>query len=320
MVKVPGAGVDRFVRNVTGFHAAKCLAAVLLVSLLSACGSQFVGEPGETERLRAEIIAVLAAGGDLTDPSSPLYPYYAVRVEEGLSPVQRYVLQRSEDEGECSVVERLLQEGLQTLHPELRPLFEDESIGGSLSVNFPSWRNFQFRRCLAHSRRLHFQRDASEAPPQVTFPLDPDIFWDIFDQRPDPAWDDYQTAFYDLGGLAFCDEYVPAMIDLLGPGVVPDRLVLDEEEELFLRMRFARIADETIVEFYSLPGGYSFERVNILLDSLSSAAHVVVLQAVDAGSLQEAVRGPLGPPTVGPSSFGQGFWSGECQRLEELFG
>lgn len=125
-------------------------------------------------------------------------------------------------------------------------------------------------------------------------------------QLPDPAWDNYQTAFYKLGMLAFCEEYIPAMLDLLGAGVVPGRLLLDEEKELFLRMRFARIADETIVQFYYLPEGYSIRRVRVLLDGLSSAAHVSVLQAVAVGSLQEAIRGPLEPHTVGPSSFGQG--------------
>ena len=297
--------MDRFVRNVTGFQAAKCLTALLLLSLLSACGSQFVGKPGETERLRAEIVAFLAAGGDLTDPISPLYPYYSTQVEEGLSPVQRYVLQRSEDEGECSVVERLAQEGLQTLYPELRSLFEDESIGGPLSVNFPSWRNFQLRRCLAHSKRLYFQRDASEAPPQVTFPLDPDIFWDVFDQRPDPAWDGYQTAFHDLAALAYCEEYVPAILDLLAPGIVPDRLVLHPADELFLRERLDNIAEERLKTYYYLPEGYSVARVNVLTEMMSVEEIIAVSAAVAQGTVQ---------------SLEQGFWSGECRRLEELFG
>lgn len=296
--------MDRFVRNITGFHAAKCLAALLLVSLLGACGSQF-GEPRDTQRLRAEITAFLSAGGDLTDPISPLYPYYAVRVEEGLSSVQRYVLQRSEDEGECSVVIRLMQEGLQTLHPELRPLFEDESIGGRLSVNFPSRRNFQLRRCLAHSWRLQFQRDVSEVPPQVTFPLDPDIFWDVFDQRPDPAWDDYQTAFHDLAALAYCEEYVPAILDLLGPGIVPDRLVLHPVDELFLRERLNSIADERFKTHYYLPDGYSVARVNVIMDLMSAEEIIAVSVAVAHGTVQR---------------LKQGFWSGECRRLEKLFG
>jgi len=297
--------VDRFVRNIVGFHAAKCFAILLLSSLLPACSSQFVAEPGETERLRAEIIAFLATGGDITDPISPLYPYYSVRVAEGLSPVQRYILQRSEDEGECSVVRRLMQEGLQILYPELRPLFEDESIGGRLSVNFPSWRNFQLRRCLAHSWRLRFQRDASAAPPQVTFPLHPDIFWDVFDRRPDPAWDDYQTAFHDLATLAYCEEYVPAILDLLAPGIMPDRLVLHPADELFLRERLDDIVEERLKIYYYLPEGYSVARVNVLMEMMSAEETIAVYAAVAQGTVQ---------------SLEQGFWSGECRRLEELFG
>lgn len=285
-----------------GNRCVRCFAAGLVISV-AACTSSSTVASLETLRLKVEITEYLVNEADLFSVGGPLHPYRSSPVEKGLSLEQFYVLKRAEDEGQCGIVQRMRLEGLQNLYPELRPLVEDDKTGPAISVDFGSLRHNSIVRCYAHVKRLRYQQTIEQSAPLITLPLDADIFWDIHNERPDPVLDGYEMAFYELGVLAYCEEYVPAILDLLGPGVIPDRLALEPADELFLRQRLNSLAEDALKIFYYVPEGYSTKRVNILMDSLSSEEHVAVHRAALFGSVRD---------------LDNSYWAGECTRLDEL--
>lgn len=277
--------------------------AVGLAMFSAACAAGPSSEIAKSAQLKAEIVSFLAEAKYLSDPGSPFLPYLSVDPEDGLTVTQRYILGRSEDEGSCLAVQRLWHLGLQKLHPELQPLFEDDDLRGHLLDAFYHPVTPRLRRCLAVAAQARYVKTLSTPAPPVTFPLDPDILWDIHGERPDPAWDDYQTGFHTLGELAFCEEYVPAILDLLGPGTVPDRLELEKADELYLRFRLPQIAEERFGIYYHVPQGYSSERTGLLQNSVSEEK----LVAIHGAALGEDLRG-----------LENSYWAAECARLEEL--
>lgn len=150
-------------------------------------------------------------------PNSMFYPYRSLGFENGLITKDRVIFERTSTGIDCKLATRLLTQGFLSLYPFLKEPFDDPFRFRMLMSRLRSARLPELERCQALAALLQVTRtnpDVVDAPVKMLEEILGREVFSIHPLRQEPR-KRFVRAWYALGKLAFCEDYLPAIRDLL---------------------------------------------------------------------------------------------------------
>ena len=272
-----------------------------VITALIACGG--LGAAHADQRLvlfQKKAQALISKPVHWDHPDHPIGPYIGKFFEEGLSKQERFELLDAHRRVDCIAVHWLMIKGFHNLYPFLKPAFKYNDMRRRLEFEIIRSRGASAQdRCIRRQLLQKFLAKHKLADfPIVDMKYEIDRKWGPRGpKRKETEFDELISIRFGQATGAFCNDYPPAMIDILKSANKPGGLLLTPEEQLYLVERAGSLGHKTAA-----------------YDEDVARASKKISDKNDAERIQKAARNR---PIMRIANV-RGYWGNACQVLRKV--